>query len=332
MPRPQPASWDAQLRKWPGANLLQSWGWAEVQARAGWRVYRLQVPTAAGPLPVSAQVGDTVLPGLSRIYVPRGPVSPPDDLVAFGLVLEQLLALGRRTGARLLEIEVPWAAAELPPDHPWLAWSPAEPRQPRATLTVDLAPEPDAILASFHPKCRYNVRLAQRRGVLVDGAAGLAELAACVRATELRQRIHLPSQSHLAVVLEQLGEQARVFAARVGDTVVAAILVAIFGDQAIYLYGGATGRHRELMPNHLLHWQAMLWARGRGCRGYDLWGIPETDDPRHPWHGLAQFKRGFGGVEAHYAGARSKRLRLGGGVLLTLADAARRRARTRGRA
>ena len=37
----------------------------------------------------------------------------------------------------------------------------------RATIIVDLRPDEDALLASFKPKCRYNIRLAQRHGVTV---------------------------------------------------------------------------------------------------------------------------------------------------------------------
>jgi peptidoglycan pentaglycine glycine transferase (the first glycine) len=325
------ADWDARLGDWPATNLLQSYAWGEVQARAGWEIERLEVATASGPLPVSVQIGTTGLPGFTRIYVPRGPVCAPNDMAAFRGVEAALLELGRERRALAAEVETPWPEDAVPADHPWREWAPSPARQPLATVVVDLEPTPEAILASFHSKARYNVRLAERRGVLINDEASLADLIACIQATEERQRIHLPSPEHLTVVCEQLGKSARILAAEVGGEVVAAILMASFAAEAIYLYGGATGKHREKMPNQLLQWRAMLRARDEGCRAYDLWGIPETDDPGHPWRGLAQFKLGFGGRRIRFAGSRFMQLRPGGATILKLTDSARHTVRTRGR-
>jgi len=319
-------SWDEQLRTWPQANLLQSHGWGEVQARSGWRTHRLSVPTAAGILPVTALVGATGIPGLTRIYVPRGPSCGPGDGAAFSAVEDALLDLGRRCRALILEVEVPWARAEVGADHEFWRWQPARARQPLATVVVDLAPAPELILNSFHPKTRYNVKLAERRGVVVRSGS-LADLSGCVRATEARQAIHLPSEHHLRLVSELLGPAVGVLVAVVDGEVVAAVMMARWEEDVVYLYGGATGRHRQAMPNHLLHWRAMMQAREEGCTHYDLWGIPETDRPDHPWHGLAQFKLGFGGRRIVYAGCRSRELRPAGGRMVGLMDQVRRRAR-----
>jgi lipid II:glycine glycyltransferase (peptidoglycan interpeptide bridge formation enzyme) len=325
------AEWDARLSGWPAANLLQSYAWGEVQARAGWETLRIEIATASEPLPVSVQVGTTGLPTFTRIYVPRGPVCAPNDLAAFRAVEDALQELGREQRALAVEVETPWLEEAVPAGHPWLEWTPSAARQPLATVVVDLEPAPDAILASFHSKARYNVRLAERRGVSINEDASLADLVACIQATEERQRIHLPSPEHLAVVAGQLGQRARILAAAVEGEVVAAILIASFAAEAIYLYGGATGKHRERMPNQLLQWRAMLRARADGCHSYDLWGIPETDDPHHPWRGLAQFKLGFGGRRIRFAGSRFMQLRPGGATILKLADSARHKVRTRGR-
>jgi lipid II:glycine glycyltransferase (peptidoglycan interpeptide bridge formation enzyme) len=324
------ADWDQQLTSWPRANLLQSYGWGEVQSRAGWETVRLLVPIGLGQLPLTALVGPSGLPGTSRIYVPRGPVCAPDDLEGFAAVEASLLELGRARRAMALELEVPWTVDEVGPEHPFLGWTAARPRQPLATSLVDLTPEPDSILNSFHAKTRYNVRLAERRGVTVRPGR-IEELVSCVRATETRQRIHLPSEPHLKNVMEQLGAAAQVLVAEAEGEVAAAVLLARWGTGVVYLYGGATDVHRQLMPNHLLHWRAMMLAREEGCTEYDLWGIPESDRPDHPWHGLAQFKLGFGGCQLRYAGCRRRDLRPAGGRMVALADAARQWARGRWR-
>jgi lipid II:glycine glycyltransferase (peptidoglycan interpeptide bridge formation enzyme) len=322
--------WDQQLQLWPRANLLQSYGWGEVQSRAGWETVRLLAQTRLGQLPVTALVRPSGIPGTTRIYVPRGPVCAPDDLDGFSAAGDALLELGRARRAMALEVEVPWTVEEVGPEHPFSSWAATRPRQPLATSIVDLTPDPDQILRSFHQKTRYNVGLAERRGVTVR-VGRIEELVNCVRATETRQRIHLPSERHLRNVMEQLQAAARVLVAEVEGDVTSAVLLARSGTGVVYLYGGATGAHRQLMPNYLLHWRAMIQAREEGCTEYDLWGIPESDRPDHPWHGLAQFKLGFGGRQLTYAGCRRRDLKPAGGRLVALADAARQEVRQRWR-
>ncbi len=323
---PAAREWDRMLLSAPVPSLLQTHGWGEVQAGAGWRVHRLLVELGSGQLPVTALVGPRGFPGATRVYVPRGPACLPADGEAFAAVTRSLVQLGRRQRALAIEVEPPWPAEEVPVGHPLRAWATIPARQPLASVVVDLRPPPEVILASFHPKTRYNVRLAERRGTAVrQGSA--EELSQCLRATEGRQGINLPSRQHLELVLENLGRSAAVMVAEVEGEVAAGILVARCGGELVYLYGGGTGRHREAMPSYLLHWRAMIEAREEGCTDYDLWGIPEDDRPDHPWHGLAQFKRGFNGRRVRYLGCRRLPLVPGGGGVLTAAERARRLAR-----
>jgi lipid II:glycine glycyltransferase (peptidoglycan interpeptide bridge formation enzyme) len=323
------SDWDQLLAPWPWANLLQSRGWGEVQGRAGWRTHRVLIETREGPLPVTVLLTKTGIPGITRLYVPRGPVCSPDDFEAFEQVRSRLRDLGRSCAAAVVDLELPWPSETLPAGHPVRGLQPIAAHQPLATSIVDLRPAPETILASFHAKTRYNVRLAERRGVQVREVT-LAELSRCVRATEARQRIHLPSDVHLGHVRACLGQAASLLGAVVEDEVVSAVLLARFGSQVVYLYGGSTERHRQSMPNHLLHWRAMMQARKEGCESYDLWGVPEEDRADHPWHGLDQFKRGFGGTRVEYAGCWRDQLRPLGHRLVDLADLARSRVR-RGR-
>ncbi len=322
------ADWDRLLAGWPAPSLLQAHGWGEVQARAGWRLSRVVVEVSGRPLPLSVQVGPRSALGARRLYLPRGPACAPDDGPAFLAVERELLRLGRREKALAVEVEPNWEAGAVPADHPIRAWAPCPSRQPLATAVVDLRPQPEAILASFHAKTRYNVRLAERRGVKVREGE-LAELDRCLRATEGRQGVRLPPRSHLSSVLGQLGELARVWVAEAQGEVVAAVLLARSGTELVYLYGGATGAHREDMPNHLLHWRAMMEGREEGCTDYDLWGVPEDDRPDHPWHGLAQFKLGFAGREVRYLGARRRPLVPAGSQVLRAFDRIRLLARSR---
>ncbi|MEJ2563772.1 MAG: peptidoglycan bridge formation glycyltransferase FemA/FemB family protein, partial [Anaerolineales bacterium] len=91
-----------------------------------------------------------------------------------------------------------------------------------------------------------------------------------------------------------------------------AIMVFARGSRAWYLYGASTDAHRSRMPTYLLQWQAIRWARQRGCTQYDLWGVPDEDQETLEanfmrrsdglW-GVYRFKRGFGGNLVHSIGA-----------------------------
>ncbi len=331
-PASESARWDARLAAAPAPHLLQSWGWGEVQGRAGWRVHRLWVDGPEGRLPVTAlesASGVAAVRGLRRLYVPRGPAVDPRDRAGYARVASALLAQAREVGAVRVDVEAPWEAAAVAPTVAWAAAPPTAPRQPLVTSIVDLSGSAEARLARCHPKTRYNIRLAERRGVTVTEEGGPEALARCLAATASRQAISLPGPRHLAAVAAALGPAARPLFAMVEGEVVSAIVVAAFAGEAIYLYGGTTGRFRERMPNYLLHWHAMDWAVRSGCLRYDLWGVPPTDDPGHRWHGLRQFKLGFGGRTVVYAGSRSMLLHPARARALERLEAAARRLRAR---
>ncbi|MFZ0216820.1 MAG: peptidoglycan bridge formation glycyltransferase FemA/FemB family protein, partial [Candidatus Dormiibacterota bacterium] len=238
--------------------------------------------------------------GLRRGFVPRGPVP------ATAAAVMELVDWARDAGLVRLRVE-PEARPELGPDLLSLGFRPAPAMHPKDTQLVPLG-EPDAMLAGFKPKHRYNVRLAERRGVRVEATGDVAELHRQHLATADRQEISAPSVGHYERRLRQLA-WCRVYVARIDEEAIAAIMVARFGARAYYLFGGSSGAHRNLMPTYAVQWAAMREAAAAGCRHYDLWGLPPSAEPGHPWHGLWQFKTGFGGEHVTYAGAFDLTLR-----------------------
>ena len=182
-----------------------------------------------------------------------------------------------------------------------LGFRPAAAMHPTRTLIVPLRDD-EAMMASFKPKHRYNIRLAQKRWIRVEEGADAEELHRQHLATARRQGLSAPSLRHYQARLERL-EWCRTYVAYEGDRALAAIMVARFAGRAYYLFGGSTGERRELMPTYAVQWEAMRAAARAGCRDYDLWGIPPDDHPDHPWHGLRQFKAGFGGAPIDLCGA-----------------------------
>jgi lipid II:glycine glycyltransferase (peptidoglycan interpeptide bridge formation enzyme) len=271
------------------APLLQSWAWGEVQAQAGWRPERVRLESGLATVLIRGAGA------LRKAYVPRGPV--PVSAPA----LDQLTGWARRAGLARLRVD-PEAGVELAAVLLAAGYRRAPEVQPAHTLIVPLRP-PEEMLASFKPKWRYNIRVAERRGVQVERGADSDELARQAAATAAREAISLPGARYYRMLLELL-PGARTYVARVGEEAIAAILVGVHDGRAYYLFGGSSGEHKEAMPSHALHWRAMQDLYEEGCADYDLWGVAPPDAGQdHPRAGLGRFKEGFGGRRVEYVGA-----------------------------
>jgi lipid II:glycine glycyltransferase (peptidoglycan interpeptide bridge formation enzyme) len=179
---------------------------------------------------------------------------------------------------------------------------------PHQTLLLDLRQDEQTILAAMKPKTRYNIKVAQKEGVEVKvqnlvpqpSTGGLDPFSASAN----RARVSTYSRDYFSKLLNFFSEDksagrknaitARCYTAYHQGDLLAANIMLEYKNRAIYLFGGALDLKRNTMPSYLLHWQAMLDAKARGCETYDFWGV-ETDE-KHPWYGFSKFKLGFGGV------------------------------------
>lgn len=164
-------------------------------------------------------------------------------------------------------------------------------------MIVDLRPPEEALLAGMKQKTRYNVRLAERRGVQVRRGQldDLDLLYRMFAETSMRDGFVIRSRQYYQEAwgrFIQLGA-AQPLIAEVDGEPVAAVIPYRFGSRAWYLYGMSRELHRDKMPNYLLQWEAMRWAKEIGCTSYDLWGAPATFDSSDPLYGVYRFKRGF---------------------------------------
>lgn len=201
--------------------------------------------------------------------------------------------------------------------------------QPPDTVILDLIQPEDEILAGMKPKWRYNIRLAEKKGVAVsetradgDWQPALSRFYELYRATSERDHIALHPEAYYRKLFETAssyrdarGSSAgykpdlRIFTASHEGNALAAIITIFWGGQAVYLYGASSNEKRNLMPTYALQWSALRAARAEGCGFYDFYGIPPVEDPDHPMAGLYRFKTGFGGTIIHRGGAWDYALR-----------------------
>jgi hypothetical protein len=306
------ATWDGALEKHGlPSPLLQTWGWGEVQSRAGWTVERVRLDGAVASVQLRS-VGPA-----REAYVPRGPV--PATAGSIDALVEW--ARASRIAKLRLEPEVPPEFADVLTERGFVK---VDPTQPEHTRIVTLRP-PDELLSTFKHGRRYNIRAGLRRGVKVEEGKDAAELGRQSAAVERRESIHLPPSRYYQLLLELL-PWCRTYVGRHPETgePLSAVLVARHAGRAYHLFAGRSGEHPELMANDLAWWAAMKAAAEAGCRDYDLWGVPPPGSgPDHPWHGLGFFKAEFGGEEVAYAGAWEIVLSAGGSRLIALEKKAR---------
>jgi hypothetical protein len=181
---------------------------------------------------------------------------------------------------------------------------------PSNTLFLDLRLGKDELLRQMKPKTRYNIKLSQRKGVVVK-TLGMDQLDLWYKLyseTAKRNRLYLNSMDYFDSILRVKASntfspaEVMLLVAEVDKLPLAAMFLVISGNRASYLYGASSSENREFMATYALQWEAMCVAKSCGCSEYDMFGIAPNPDPTHPMHGLYRFKTGFGGNQFHRMG------------------------------
>jgi lipid II:glycine glycyltransferase (peptidoglycan interpeptide bridge formation enzyme) len=296
--------WNRFVEATPTGNITQTFEWAELSDTLGAETLRI------GALDDGELVGAMLLvieraPLLRRpyLYAPRGPVVADPAAPALAALLAHARAEARRRGAFMLKIEpsVPDG------DGDWLAALGQAGFQvnpfathPRRSWVLDIRPDEAALLAGMKEKWRYNIRLAGRKGVTVRESRAPQDVDTFFRLyqdTATRDGIFIHSQRHYADFLRLYGarDAAALFIAEYEGTPIAALIAATCGPVATYMFGASSNQHRNRMPNHLLQWTAIRWAKAKGCATYDFRAIAEILDPKEDMYSLYTYKQGFGG-------------------------------------
>lgn len=311
--------WNAFVAASPVGDFAQAWEWGELKARTGWTPLRFALRQDAGIVAGAQVLARTMPGGRSLFYAPRGPLlGGPDPGKTLAELLAAVAEVARERRALALKVDPAVPAADgrfvdlLAANR--FRRSPRDDSafgglQPRYVMKVDISPDEATLLSNFHPKWRYNVRLAQRKGVVISGDTTRADVAtfyAVLRETAARDGFGVRALSYFLDMWDTCVEAglARLFLGRLGDETICGAIAFAMGKQAWYVYGASANRHRETMPNHLLQWEMMRWAKTRGCTVYDMRGVARENngagDSR--LHGLNRFKRGFGAQYVEYVG------------------------------
>jgi peptidoglycan pentaglycine glycine transferase (the first glycine) len=333
-------AWDELIAGLPQPHMLQTWEWARVKEKYGWKARPMvwQLAVEEKPSAAAMVLERTISPGgfassLRVLYIPKGPNLDWANASLRQRVLGDLQVFAKRQGAIFVKIDpdvklgvgIPGAvgAKEEPcgqaiqselEEHGWLFSK--DQIQFRNTVLIDLTPSEDEMLARMKQKTRYNIRLADKKGVRVRaaGTADLAQLYRMYAETSVRDGFVIRGEDYYQTVWKTFHTGSinqpsttvpfsEPLIAEVDGQPVAAISLFYFAGHAYYIYGMSRDAHREKMPNHLLQWEAICRAKELGCRDYNLWGAPnEFNEDDNLW-GVFRFKEGLGGSVDRTIGA-----------------------------
>ena len=309
MPEVPLTDWNTFLAEHPNAHLLQTGEWGELKSAFGWDPVRL-VPSSLAARTVSdgpgAQILFRRLPlGLTLAYLPK-PIYSEQLSVLSDQFWKEVDSICKQRRAIFLKVE---------PDawntKPFILYPSSfilskHSIQPPRTIVVDLRGTEEEILARMKQKTRYNIRLAQKKGVTVRPWDDLPAFHQMMLVTGGRDGfgVHSLEYYQRAYDLFHPTGMAELLVAEYEGKPLAALMVFARGRRAWYMYGASNDQERNRMPTYLLQWEAMRWARSKGAEEYDLWGVPDEDEETLEaqfterndglW-GVYRFKRGFGG-------------------------------------
>jgi lipid II:glycine glycyltransferase (peptidoglycan interpeptide bridge formation enzyme) len=303
--------WERLVAANPASGFMQSLGWAELKRRLGYGVHHVILERDGQLAGGAIWYSPPGLGGPCLFVAPHGPVLPWHDperaRTGLRLLIEQVREIAPHSTGTGVRIE-PLLARPLPRLLREFRRAPVD-LLPNETLWLDLRASAEDLLCNMKPKCRYNIRLAKRRGVEVheDTSPAAANRLHAIL-TEVGQRNGMFVEPvtffiHLAETLAPRGMLRFLFAHRAGVTL-GGLLLLIHGSRATYLYGGTATLEREAMAGYALQWAAIRLSRNLGCHTYDFYGYEPFGDPTHPYAGFSRFKRQFGGTAQRFAGAQ----------------------------
>lgn len=296
------------------ASFLQSWEWGEQYLQQGNQIYRLavydnqQIVGVALLLQVKARRG-------SFLLCPHGPVflTSAAPLPILRVLVDEAIKLGQKDGCAFLRFcstladtatnqgyfkELGFKNAPIHM-HPELAW------------ILDLRKSEEALLSEMRKTTRYLIRKTEKEGIKVWQSTDLADLDRfwpIYSATAARQHFTPFSKAAITAEFSLMAKHNQIafFFAEFQGELIAASIIVFYGQMAFYHHSGSVQKFERINASYLLQWRVIQEAQRRGCQFYNFWGIAPEDRPKHPWAGLSQFKKGFGGFAESYVHAQDK--------------------------
>lgn len=327
------------------SHPLQSWAWGEFREKLGQKVIRLgefdgKKMIAVCQLFIHPLPHIPYLPQIpySLAYCPRSTALSPEMLAEIkkiaqknkcifvkfepNVIASKDQTLLKQEDAKLANFTVKLAADR---GHPKFARGDAERKNSTAsnftkipelepakslftpyTFQLDLTQTEAELLKNLHPKTRYNINLARKKGVFIEednSDTAFENFQKLTEETTTRQKFfaHSPHYRELMwqtmrKVYPERSRGARLLVAKYRGIFLSSWILFFWNGVGYYPYGASSGQYRNLMASNLLAWEALLLAKKNNCKKFDFWGaLGAEPDKNDPWYGFHRFKEGYGG-------------------------------------
>ncbi len=316
---PDAATWDAFVSQHPRGHSLQQSSWGALKQAYGWRCNRVALTSLDDDAIVAgAQILYRLFPVSSMAYLPFGPLVTADDqwTVLWGAIRKR----AAQYKAAFLKWEPGYYLEEAPPDFTqWGFIESPQTIQPPRTIIIDIRGDDDTIMARMNQGTRRKIRKALKNDVhYYEGTrTDVKKFTHMVQVTGDRNEFGVHEPGYYEAMYDHFvsqGDGVLLMADHDGEPL-AGIMIFAQAKMAWYPAGASSNHKRNLMATYGLQWQAIQWARARGCHYYDLWGVPDEhkatleaqfQDRSDGLWGVYGFKRGWGGDVIRSAGAWDK--------------------------
>jgi len=180
-------------------------------------------------------------------------------------------------------------------------------------VLLDISKPEEELMKNLHKKTRYNIRLAEKRGVKVrevSNQEGLETFLELNRETAKRQKFFIHPDEYYEAAFSQLRKEkmAHILVAYYEMVPLNAYMLFNDGKVLYYPYGASSDKYRNLMSANLIMWEAIKLGKKLGCKLFDMWGAApprEENLPRRSrgvggWWGFTRFKLGYSGEHVEF--------------------------------
>lgn len=287
---------------------LQTYEWGEFREKTGRKVIR------AGLFENSRLVNSfqfTLHPfpllGFNIGYFPKG-LYPSKELI------ESLREYGKNNNCAFIQLEPNQEVDETHTEELLLKECPGlvksrKPMFTKYTFYIDLQKTEEELLKQMKEKTRYNVRLAQKKGVVVaeeNNDESFESYLSLLRETAKRDNFFAHNEKYHRTLWETLKNSGLIhlLIARHENTPLVGWLLFGHKDKLYYAYGASSSQKREVMASNLMYFEAMKFGQQKGYKTFDLWGsLGPNPDPKDAFYGFHRFKEGYGGRLVEFVGS-----------------------------
>ena len=164
------------------------------------------------------------------------------------------------------------------------------------TALIDLSQSEENILGKMKPKGRYNIKLAEKKGVTTQVVnktpANIKAFYELMNETTDRDSFSWNSYEYYCKFLNSIPE-SKLMLSYVNENVVAAWIFLFDREVSIYYYWASTSKkkYRNLMAPYQLQWEAIKIAKSSWGKFYDFLWVANPDSKNDPLSGVTSFKR-----------------------------------------